>query len=288
MLLRLVHDFRRAMDLSLVLDEEGIAHELRGVGDEQWALFIGDLDAERAEAALSAFERENPPAVAVEKHEAPSWQGVAAAVVFCLALLALQIWTGPESDNEWFVRGSAEAALIVRGEWWRVITALTLHADAGHAAGNALLGGLILALLGRRLGSGVASWVMLLAGALGTLAAAELMRRRFISIGASTAVFGALAALAALQAADPETRRRAWVPLGAGLALLGFLGSSKRADLAGHLCGFLAGVAVGFVAARLPRVRSASAQALLALAAAAVPVLAWLRAFGHLTKSSGG
>jgi len=36
-LLRLSSDFRRAMDLSLVLDQEGIAHELRSVGDEQRA-----------------------------------------------------------------------------------------------------------------------------------------------------------------------------------------------------------------------------------------------------------
>ena len=38
MLLRLSTDFRRAMDLSLVLDQEGIAHELRRIGDERWAL----------------------------------------------------------------------------------------------------------------------------------------------------------------------------------------------------------------------------------------------------------
>ena len=279
MLLRLVHDFRRAMDLSLVLDQEGIAHELRAVSDDEWTLSIADEDSARAEAAIAAFERENPPPSRPAREQPRPQDGVAAGVIFGLALLALQIWTGPESDNAWFARGSAEAALIVRGEWWRIFTALTLHADAGHAVGNALLGGLLLALLARRLGAGVASWAMLLAGALGTLAAAELMQRRFISIGASTAVFGALAALAALQAADPEARRRAWIPLGAGLALLGFLGSSKRADLAGHLGGFVAGLLVGFVCSRLPRLRSLAAQGLLALLAGGVPVAAWLRAF---------
>ncbi|MCA1825410.1 MAG: rhomboid family intramembrane serine protease [Myxococcales bacterium] len=278
MLLRLVRDFRRAMDLSLVLDQEKIEHQLRSVGEEQWALTIGDeADAERAEKALIAFERENPP-VASRKPQAPLSDGIGAGVVFGLALLALQIWTGPESDNAWFVRGSAEASQIVRGEWWRAITALTLHADAGHAVGNALLGGLLLTLLARRLGSGVASAAMLLAGMLGTFAAAELMRRHFVSVGASTAVFGGLAELAALQAADPESRRRAWIPLGAGVALLGFLGSSKRADLAGHLCGFAAGVAIGFAVSRLPRLRSKAAQSALACAAACTPVIAWLRA----------
>jgi membrane associated rhomboid family serine protease len=283
--LRLLPEFRRAMDLSLVLDEEGIPHELRSVAEEKWALLIdSDADAARAEAALAAFERENPLAQQRAQEEPGPWEGVAAGVVFGLAVLLLHIWTGPESGNVWFVRGSAEAANILRGEWWRTVTALTLHADAGHAVGNALLGGLLLTLLARRIGAGLASWAMLLAGALGTAAAAGLMRRNFASVGASTAVFGALAALAALQAADPASRRRAWIPLGAGLALLGFLGSSQRSDLAGHLCGFAAGALLGAAAARLPRLRNRALQAALAVAAAVVPVLAWLRALGHLTK----
>ena len=273
------------MDLSLVLDAEGIPHELRAVAEEQWALVIeSDDDSVRAEVALAAFERENPPAMRTVREELSPAAGVLAGLVFGLALLALQIWTGPESDNVWFVRGSAEAASIVRGEWWRTVTALTLHADAGHAVGNALLGGLLLALLARRIGTGLACWALLLAGALGTAAAAELMRHHFSSVGASTAVFGALAELAALQAADPDSRRRAWVPLGAGVALLGFLGSSKRADLAGHLGGFALGLLLGFLVSRLPRLRSRAAQAALAAAAALVPPVAWLLAFGHLTK----
>ena len=281
MLLRLLTDFRRAMDLSLVLDEEGIAHEVRSVSDTQWALFAEDAAAERAEKALQAFERENPlsPSPGAPE-ELLSDAGTFAGGLFGLALIALQLWTGPQSAaSAWFERGSADASAIVRGEWWRTVTALTLHADEGHAAGNAILGGLLLAILARRLGTGLACWIPLLAGTLGTLCAAELLRRNFVSVGASTAVFGALGALSALQAADPRGRRGAWISLGAGVALLGFLGTSGRADLAGHLCGFVAGVLLGLAASRLPRVRPAAAQAALGLAAALVPVLAWLRAF---------
>jgi membrane associated rhomboid family serine protease len=146
-----------------------------------------------------------------------------------------------------------------------------------------LLGGLLLTLLARRIGVGLASWAVLLGGGLGTFAAAELIRNHFVSVGASTAVFGALAELAALQAADSESRRRAWIPLGAGLALLGFLGSSKRADFAGHLCGFAAGVALGFLAARLPRLRGRAAQAALAAAAPGAGARLAARSLGHLT-----
>ena len=77
------------------------------------------------------------------------------------------------------------------------MTALTLHADAGHAVGNAVLGGLLLALLARALGPGMAAILLIVAGASGTFLAAELVRREFISVGASTAVFGALGSLPA-------------------------------------------------------------------------------------------
>jgi len=237
---------------------------------------MGYLQETRAEAAVAAFERENPlPAPAPA---AVPWTpgSIAAGLAFFLSLLALHVWTGPPAaDSAWFARGSADAEAILRGEWWRIVTALTLHADAGHAAGNALLGGLLLAWLSRSLGSGIAGAVVLLAGAAGTLEAAILVRRDFISIGASTAVFGALGALAA----QPRLRRRAWIPLGAGLALLAFLGTGKRADLAGHLCGFASGAIAGFAAARLPHVRPKAAQGAIALACAAVPVAAWFAAF---------
>jgi rhomboid protease GluP len=274
-LLRLVRDFRRAMDLSLVLDQEGIHHELRGTGEEQWALLIDDADRERAEAAVTAFERENPPPQRQERPTVPA-PAVACGLIFFLALLGLHVWTGPDSaGSPWFARGAADAAAILRGEWWRTVTALTLHADAGHAVGNAVLGGLLLTLLARALGPGVASALLLLAGAAGTGAAAWLLRRDFVSIGASTAVFAALGALAVL----PQHRRRAWIPLGAGLALLAFLGTGKRADLAGHLCGFAAGVMLGALAGRLPPTRSRAVQAALAAGAAAAPVVAWVAAF---------
>ena len=275
MLLRLSSDFRRAMDLSLVLDQEGIDHELRSVGDEQWALLIEDQDAGRAEAAVAAFERENP----VEGRTEPvrSTAGaVACGLVFFLGVLAMHVWTGPASAaSPWFTRGSADAAAILRGEWWRAVTALTLHEDASHAVGNAVLGGLLLALLARSIGPGMASAVVLLAGVVGTFAAAGLLRQNFVSIGASTAAFGALGSLAAL----PRQRRRAWLPLGGGLALLAFLGTSKRADLAGHLCGFVCGVLLSAAVSLLPPLRNRAAQAVLAVAAGSVPVVAWLAAF---------
>ena len=277
MVLRLVGDFRRAMDLSLVLTAEAIPHELRQPAPDQWTLEIDESWQLRAEQALLAFERENPRTPRAPPEEVPASAGIATGLGYFLAQLAFFVWTGPESDNAWFTRGAAEAAAILRGQWFRTLTALTLHADAGHAVGNAVLGGLLLVLLSRKLGAALAALIVLLAGVGGTALTAELMRDHFTSIGASTAVFGALGALAAVQARDPASRRQAWIPLGAGVALLTFLGTGKRSDVSGHLCGFLCGALLGLLLARVPR----KLPAALALLAPAALAAAWWAALAH-------
>lgn len=273
MLLRRTADFRQAMDLSLVLDEEGIAHELRSASGD-WILLVGDADAERADRALRAFEAENPSAAASAQPEekVDGTTAALAGMLFALIILAIPLF----QNGTWYERGAADAEAILRGEWWRIMTALTLHADEAHAAGNAALGGILLALLARRVGAGVAALTVVASGALGTVCAAALVRRNFVSIGASTAVFGALGALAALEAANPRSRRRAFIPLGAGLALLAFLGTSARADLAGHLFGFVAGAMLGLATSRLSL--STAGQMICLAFAVAAPALAWVRA----------
>jgi membrane associated rhomboid family serine protease len=163
---------------------------------------------------------------------------------------------------------------MVGGEWWRAATALTLHADAGHAAGNAVALGLLLWALARRLGPGPATWLALGAGLAGNAATALVTRGGHLSVGASTAVFGALGALTVLHA----PRRQAWLALASGVALLGMLGTGERSDLFAHLFGFVAGVAEGWALRRAAPPRRSLAQPVLALAAAVPLALAWWRA----------
>ena len=66
--------------------------------------------------------------------------GLATGAIYALAAIGftlLFLVTGPRSaGSRWFEVGSASADLIWRGAWWRAITALTLHADLLHLAGN--------------------------------------------------------------------------------------------------------------------------------------------------------
>ena len=91
-------------------------------------------------------------------------------------LLAAYVVMGPRDTAEptaWFRAGSASAELIVRGQWWRAVTALTLHADLLHLFGNAVASVIFVTAVGRWLGAGIGAWLILLAGAGGNLITAD-------------------------------------------------------------------------------------------------------------------
>lgn len=222
---------------------------------------------DRARREVQAYEEANagwpPPVPPVPVRE--SVPGAVLWSVFVAALLlAFYLATGPvEADGRFFAPGMLEAGRVRGGEWWRTVTALTLHADFPHVAANALA----LVALGisasQQLGPGLA-WTLTLAGGIGGNALeAWLGQPGRQSLGASTAVFALLAILAALRCVAiwrkegrPTTVwSRSWLPLAAALGALGFLGTSPGSDLAGHALGFVAGLGLGLGAAVLPRRR---------------------------------
>lgn len=275
-LLRETADRQRAFDLALALQAEGIRHRLERPEGEggAWRLWVRGGEGPEAERALAEFEAENGPPQAAP--EAPPHPTVAVGLLFAVLCVAGQLATGPRDAHVlWFARGSADAARILGGEWWRCLTAITLHADLQHALGNAASGWLLLDSVARRIGGGRAALLALLAGAASNALTANVARASFESIGGSTAVFGALGAATALQAFLRV--RRGWLVVGAGLALLGWLGTGEHADLFGHLFGFAVGALLGALAVPLARRPGgpAWAQASLAGGALALLVGAW-------------
>ena len=83
-------------------------------------------------------------------------------------------------------------SLILDGELWRAVTALTLHADGAHVAGNAVLGAVFGSAVSRSLGPGVALAWVIAAGTLGNFINAWKHTDSHVSVGASTAVLGAV------------------------------------------------------------------------------------------------
>jgi membrane associated rhomboid family serine protease len=266
--LRQERDHDTALAKSLVLESMGIAHELKATSEGRWAIVVDEAEALAAESAIAAWEAENRLcADATPKQDyGRSRLGAAAA----LLIASFTIFTFGRGST-WVERGRADAARIVSGEWWRAATALTLHADAAHAIGNAVALGVLLAVLARRLGPALAAWLALAAGIAGNVVTALVTRSGHISVGASTAVFGALGTLSALQV--PE--RRAWLTLSAGVALLGLLGSGERADLFAHLFGFTFGVVEGLALRTATPPRRSFLQPAVALASLAPMAVAW-------------
>ena len=151
---------------------------------------------------------------------------------------------------DWMQSGAASAGRIHDGEWWRLITALTLHADWRHLAGNLAIGGIFTLFLCRELGSGLAWSLLLGAGILGNHVNALVQPASHSSIGASTAVFGGIGLLAAVTLVRKKdcSTARLLLPFAGGLALLAFLGTEgKNTDIGAHLFGFLSGGCLGLI-----------------------------------------
>lgn len=103
----------------------------------------------------------------------------------------------------WKEAGALDVGRVLRnGEYWRCITALTLHADAQHFFGNLLFGGLLLGLTARRMGLGLALLLTVSAGTLGNALNVLYRPPDHVSLGFSTAVFG----LAGILGADAALR----------------------------------------------------------------------------------
>ena len=190
---------------------------------------------------------------------------------------------------DWYAIGSADAARMLDGQWWRAVTALTLHANWLHLFSNLSIGGFFIVCLCRELGSGVAWCLLLVAGILGNATNALVQQPDHVSVGSSTAVFAAVGSLAAISVVRYRQfpSKRWTLPAAAALALLGLLGTEgPQTDLGAHFFGFLFGIGFGpgggFLIGRYGR-PGPLLNALLALAGAGVVVAAW-----WLAIASGG
>jgi len=278
---RVALERRQADEWAVVLAASNIPHHLSPRLDG-WALIVGARDAEAAREALDAYDRENIADTAdVGADAVPLIRGAAVVgVAVGLLLIGFFAVTGTRaSRSSWFERGSADAGRIVAGEWWRTVTALTLHADAPHVIGNAGASVLLVGAVSQQLGPGVGLCVLLLAGAGGNALTAVAHGAHHDSVGASTALFGAIGILAATRVMSRGRRapaRKLWMVIAASLALLALLGTSPGSDLLAHLFGLLLGSALGVAAApTLPRPLRPPVQWALAVAVLAVVVGAW-------------
>ena len=235
----------------LVLDAYGLTYSIRRNGST-WEIWVDETIHDRALELIAQYIEENPHISRSDAQETETHQRTFTGIWASLILMACSIAVNMSGNVDTVVREyGASAYDILHGEIYRTVTALMLHASYPHLAGN--MAGI--AIFGTAVcnvtGAGVGWLMILLTGVFGNLANAALFRYGHISIGASTAVFGAIGILAAYQLTRKikisGQRMKAWLPLAGGLALLGLLGSSEHSDLTAHLFGFIAGICLGLL-----------------------------------------
>ncbi len=241
---------REIADWSLVLSAVGIDQQ---IDRQNGVILTQKRDADWAMKELRAFREENrswpPPPSAVR----PAVYTDNPPTLLMFGGLMIFHWlTGPwVAANPWFKAGAVDSpAILEQGEWWRLITALTLHADQMHLVGNAVIGGVIVHLLCKSTGYGMGWLALLLAAMTGNFFNIILRDTPHYSVGFSTAVFAAVGILCGRQLNNTTSGivRQVVLPLGAGVGLLAMLGSEgERTDLGAHLFGLACGLIYGLL-----------------------------------------
>lgn len=271
----------------LVLSSSGISHRSRK-GKHGWEMLVNDTEYEKARNTIEQYLKENQDSQLPDEPFCYKYYRTYTGLWVSVMLLACHVAIAMGNDSQVFVRAYGSSAFhILHGELYRTVTSLMIHANALHLAGNilgiAIFGTAVCTIMGWGIG-----WLMILVtGIVGNLVNAVLYKAGHLSVGASTAVFGAIGILAAQQFLKkfrlPGRRMRAWLPLGGGLALLGILGSGEHTDLTAHLFGFAAGIILGALYGVLVKRPAAKAyQACFLLIALSVLIMSWMRAFGHV------
>lgn len=258
-------DEETAHDYGLVILSAGVGYWVQEDENGEVLLIVEAGYAGRLLEQIELYQRESanwPP----ETPQLPEPHPGAYAAMTWLAVLILAYLCQLRWPDlvEW---GTASSELIRSGELYRAFSALFLHGDIGHLAGNLLFGAVFLHLVARHIGTFRAWLGVLAAGACGNyLNAIVHFGSSHYSIGASTAVFGAIGLLVALPLGFGfrHARRviaRAWVlPVMVGLVFLAWFGTgSDRTDTSAHLMGFVCGLPVGLLAGALVRNRPQAA-----------------------------
>jgi membrane associated rhomboid family serine protease len=274
---------REEADLyALVLIAKGIGSTI--IADARgFNVLVEPKDAIQASYELTAYDTENQrrPVRRLTETLAPPNFGLLLAYWFVLVF-----FFGASGRNtfaiNWMAIGAAQTALIQAGEWWRVATALFLHANGLHLLSNLAFGAVFIVLLTQVLGPGMTALSVLASGIAGNVMNAIVRMPDHTSVGASTAIFGAVGLLAALRQ-DWRSGRgfrslRDWAPLAAGIMLLAFLGfSEEQTDILAHVFGFAAGIGLGAILVWLnrPWLTDRPLQIKAGIAACATILLAW-------------
>ena len=247
--------------LRLILDSKDIPYRIVGHGS-QCRAFVPPLFEGIARAELAAVAEEKtpqPPRPVPVRHNA-HWAMLLPLFLIFWHGLRMGWWPTPlehlPDPDYWAEVGKLDISKVRLGEWWRTVTALSLHVDSQHLFSNVIFGSPFIILLARRIGFGLMLAATVFAGMLGNLANAFYRDPGYASLGFSTAMFSVVGLLCADLMVRPQTHgvKRFLLPLAAGIGFLALLGAEgKHVDYAAHIFGLGSGFIVGLAVSALVR-----------------------------------
>lgn len=239
--------YRQIRDDSLVLLSQGIEHRLLRSEEGPFQIFIvPELEA-AARQQLDLYHRENPPKednppIPLSFSLQPLW-----------VLLAPIIFTLIDFSDKLNLHGPgvSDAAKVMKGEWWRSLTAQTLHGDMRHLASNLLCGYIVMNMITFRIPLLRLAPFIAAAAAIANICVSATVQTDFRSLGFSSFVFAAIGCLAVIEfrlmPKESHGMLRRFAPLCGAVSLAVFLGLGENADILGHAYGFIAGLFCGFI-----------------------------------------
>jgi rhomboid protease GluP len=279
---------RQAMDWSLVLVSQDIETTIDHDVDGGWGLIVAAPDLERALGILKQYRFENRRWRWRQKLPANGalfdWASLGWVLV-----ISVFFWIQTHAPQSFRDCGLMDAVAVSHGEWWRLFTAIFLHADLGHYAMNVSIGLFLLGLAMGNFGTGLGLLASYLAGVGGNIAT-WLVYSEHRSLGASGMVMGCVGLLASqtifLQRGNPNKWKYLISGVAGGIMLFALLGLSPDSDVLAHLGGFVSGFVLGILLQFTPKLsRSTAANLFAGIAFCILVILPWWMALKQLAAA---
>ncbi|MEL7536139.1 MAG: rhomboid family intramembrane serine protease [Pseudomonadota bacterium] len=250
-------DIRVCMEVQLVLKAVDIDSGIERT-EHGFAIYVRESDFAEAREQIALYAAENsaaPPPRRQPRTPLP-WR---LAVIACLAPLWLMALIAEQHVGgfDWYRAGRVDGIRIFEGEWWRLATALTLHADLGHLLANLASAAVVVTVAARQMGGGVTALALLAAGFAGNAVNLVFQGPTHLSVGASTAIFAGVGLAGVVETVRYGWTRLDWAtrigPLVLAVVVLTYFGTGgERTDTGAHWWGFVCGALVGLAIGRVP------------------------------------
>lgn len=179
---------------------------------------------------------------------------VTAGILFAIAV----VWIAELGDYETMLeKGAIVPGMLADGQFWRIFTAMFLHAGWMHWAANSWTLYQLGMLYEAMFGSGRFALVYFVSGAVASIASS--LRVETASVGASGAILGILGAFFFSVRRSPQWRHEPWTKsLISQLMFWAFLNlaigfsAPDLIDNTAHVAGMVTGLLLGFIPHRVP------------------------------------